>query len=449
MLSGSFGRLISSLSPLILVPLFLSSWGKASYGEWLILTALPSYFFVCPDLGITVALQNKIAVCGAENDRKTAQILYSSGMIALGGALIILLILIGILIWSFDFRPFLNISLMSKEEVRWILLLNSLQMLFIFLAMAQGASYRYTGLNARASLFGSLVMLGQITVGAFFLFRGVGCLGYSVILCIFSALKFLILSADSLRLAPWLRVSLRNNSFRALSPYIRPGMGFVTIQLVNMLNAQGTLLMLNWATSSTVVAVFQVCRTVTNAIAALLNIFWMSVYPELAVIRRNCTLAVMNDFVSKMLRITNLSVVAGIIVFMLCGNMIYHLWIARNFEMPATLMFLLLLLFIPGNVYNALNLILAAENEISCTIKITLFCRLAGLVLVYAFAFYWGQIGAGIALLLIETAIAMGVLNIAASRLSISRWNILHMWKIHALPADVYLLLRQTLKKGA
>jgi hypothetical protein len=53
LLAGSLGRIIGSLTPLVLVPFMIRSWGLRQYGEWLILTAIPTYMMLSPEFGLT------------------------------------------------------------------------------------------------------------------------------------------------------------------------------------------------------------------------------------------------------------------------------------------------------------------------------------------------------------------------------------------------------------
>ncbi len=41
-LAGSLGRIINALTPIVLVPLMIRGWSLTGYGEWLILTAVPT-----------------------------------------------------------------------------------------------------------------------------------------------------------------------------------------------------------------------------------------------------------------------------------------------------------------------------------------------------------------------------------------------------------------------
>ena len=64
-----FGRGLTILSNLLLVPLSLSRWDKTTYAEWLVLSATVAYLSTT-DLGVNTAAINEMAAAYACGDLK-------------------------------------------------------------------------------------------------------------------------------------------------------------------------------------------------------------------------------------------------------------------------------------------------------------------------------------------------------------------------------------------
>src|SRR5579862_5694594 len=76
--SCGVGNAISLIATLCLLPLFLGTWGKDIYAEWVLLSAIPGYLTVT-DLGFGFALGNHIAMQSASDDKEAAARAYRAG----------------------------------------------------------------------------------------------------------------------------------------------------------------------------------------------------------------------------------------------------------------------------------------------------------------------------------------------------------------------------------
>src|SRR6059036_146829 len=86
MAAAAVGRGINILVQVVGVPLFISLWGVNIYGQWLMLTAIPSYLTAL-DFGLAAAAANAIAIKVAQGDARTARVIFdcSLGFIILVG----------------------------------------------------------------------------------------------------------------------------------------------------------------------------------------------------------------------------------------------------------------------------------------------------------------------------------------------------------------------------
>ena len=66
--AGAFGQAVTVLVQLASIPLFLRYWGIERYGEWLILSAIPSYLALS-DLGFGSAAANEMTMAAGAGNR--------------------------------------------------------------------------------------------------------------------------------------------------------------------------------------------------------------------------------------------------------------------------------------------------------------------------------------------------------------------------------------------
>ncbi len=84
MLAGSganaFGQAITIGIQLFSLPLFLHYWDAATYGAWLILSAIPSYLSMA-DVGMVTAAGNKMTIAIGQRDREQANRVFQSALL--------------------------------------------------------------------------------------------------------------------------------------------------------------------------------------------------------------------------------------------------------------------------------------------------------------------------------------------------------------------------------
>src|SRR5258708_27836753 len=136
--SDSVGRRLlrglgaTALSPILTVfvqwvtiPVLLHVWGATKYGEWLLLSAIPSYLSFS-DLGFGDASGSDMSVRVAQNDRKGALETFQSSWILVTCVSFVALLLASLAIWWMPWRGWLRLSsLPSLEAAKVILVLGA------------------------------------------------------------------------------------------------------------------------------------------------------------------------------------------------------------------------------------------------------------------------------------------------------------------------------------
>ena len=114
--STVLNRVISTLSQIILIPIFMNLWGKEFYGEWLLLCTLPNHLSAS-DFGINFTATNQICLLVAKKKHNEALDLFrSTNMASLVFTFIFSLLFI-ISSYVFDWREILNIKLFSEQTI--------------------------------------------------------------------------------------------------------------------------------------------------------------------------------------------------------------------------------------------------------------------------------------------------------------------------------------------
>src|SRR5271154_7624064 len=113
---------VSALSPVVTaaiqlgsVPLLLHAWGATKYGEWLLLSAVPSYLTLS-DLGFGDASGSDMCMRVASNDKEGALETFQSSWVLVTLVSFVALALVSVISCLVPWQLWLNVSGASRAE---------------------------------------------------------------------------------------------------------------------------------------------------------------------------------------------------------------------------------------------------------------------------------------------------------------------------------------------
>jgi len=83
-IANGIGQIVTVVIQAVSLPIFLHSWGKELYGEWLILSAIPAYLSLS-DIGFSTAATNEMTMKVAQGDRAIALEVFQSIWLLISG----------------------------------------------------------------------------------------------------------------------------------------------------------------------------------------------------------------------------------------------------------------------------------------------------------------------------------------------------------------------------
>src|ERR1700720_4111593 len=105
----SLGPGVTALIQLGSVPILLHVWGVARYGDWLLLSAIPSYLTLT-DLGFGDASGSEMSMRVAANDRKRALETFQSSWVLVTVVSFVILLLASAVVWRIPWQSWLRLS---------------------------------------------------------------------------------------------------------------------------------------------------------------------------------------------------------------------------------------------------------------------------------------------------------------------------------------------------
>lgn len=274
------GQSLNTIGNLLLVPLFLSRWPKAEYGEWLALSAVVACFGVT-DLGMNSAAANALTTAYARRDLTRFRFLQGSAMAFYVGIALSVSALLGCLIVLFPIPNWIGvrqIPLVTASCAVWVL---TARILWQMPAAQVSTIYRATGNLAATQWFGNLQALGVIVVTvAVLLFHG-GVLQ----LALWGSAPLVVVTFGVWRALrrshPELLPKLSAARIAGVRELMSPSLMFGLIMISVAVTTQGPILLVSRALGGGVVALLVTTRTLGNVIRTLIGTLNVALWPEL------------------------------------------------------------------------------------------------------------------------------------------------------------------------
>ncbi len=118
----ALGPVVTAIIQLGTVPLLLHAWGAAKYGDWLLLSAVPSYLALS-DMGFGTASGSDMTMRVAAGDRDGALRTFQSSWALLTSVSTAMLLMASATVWWIPWQRWLKLSSVSSLQAATIMII--------------------------------------------------------------------------------------------------------------------------------------------------------------------------------------------------------------------------------------------------------------------------------------------------------------------------------------
>lgn len=376
------------------------------FGEWIILSAVPAYLMISPDLGMTGVMINEIPKLKKQGSKENVIELFSSLVLFNCCIGLIVLMVVGILLFTFSIEKIFDLTHVDGKgsEIVILLLVN---IFFVQIANTICVVFRAEERSVLYNIYYCLYQFMVVSASLLYFYLFDDFVGYaSMLLGITVVYVFaLLLWFYSVRVD---YLDLSSQSFyRTLKPYFREGFGHASLPFLHAFQIQGVLILLGLSSGSSAVAIFQTTRVLTNSIKMLLGILGSPIMIEIPLWRaRGDQASIVNNLI-KLSKAGSLCYFLIFAFFVLFVDELYVLWLGDSAEFHSTIFFLLFLSLLPFVISYPSYIYLIATNSLSSIIFKVIIISIFFLVFSYFLSEVFGLNGLGFAVLLLELSLAV------------------------------------------
>ena len=412
-----FGQVINIVIQFFSIPLFLHYWSKEEYGEWLVLTSIPSLLWTL-DNSLAGLAGSRMTVFTAKGDWEQANQIFRNVM-TIQNALGILVFAITVLVVNTcNISAIFGFTHLSRSQADRVLLLMMGYLVIAFYMGFPRAAYRASMLEARAVVVGNCCALSGFVITVIVLTLGghpvevacglLGCFSFWVI----------FMFIDVRRRCPKIDFAFGLVSFAQTRRTFADGVPILAGQAAGAFFLQGYPLVVNHLLGPVWVVTLTTLRTASRTLFQGVQIVSMASSAELSRTYGNKDWEGYLRLVKVLLAVTIWSAVGAGVGLTVFGPWVIAKWTSGKVVVDHTIMFLFALSVAFQCGWSACNFCLVSTNMHHSFNYIYLCLTLAGLCLVNILEHAFGFMGVPLTMVIIDGLLLGWALHICRTKLT-------------------------------
>lgn len=393
-----FGQIITIVIQVVSVPLFLHFWGSLLFGEWLILTALPSYLIVS-GTGIGFVSGNTMQKHFALGENQEALGVFQSAWLITILLSVFLLLIIVPVVFFFPISEWMEFVHIGEKDTRLTLVILTVYILLTLQTELFSGAYRASGRLDRSVTFLNILrfaeFLGVVAIVSF----GGESVSASIVYLLVRVLGVVWMMSDLKKITS-LRLGIEHASRSVIRSELGPTFSFLGFPLGNACLIQGMTTVVGMRLGANAVVVFSVIRTLTGFVKQFSSAVQYSVWPEFSVSLSTGKLSVARNLHRTAFQVAFIFSSLGCVALYVFGDWIISIWTGGKVSIDKNLFFLMLVSAVPNVLWNLSSYVSISINRHANIAFVYLIAAASSMLIAYLLIPYFGLLAVPVATIL-------------------------------------------------
>src|ERR1700693_3060335 len=327
--AAALGPIVTTTIQLGSVPLLLHAWGASKYGDWLLLSAVPSYL-TFSGLGFGDSSGSDMTMRVAGGDRDGALGTFQSSWALLSGMSLVVLAAAATIVWWLPWQQMLHLAGITSRQAAWIVLALAGFILAVQQWSILESGYRCDGNFALGNFCSTMQRLVEavattvigVTTGSL-LFVSLSYLGFRLLGLV--CYRFLLK-----RMSPWLTLGFDKASVATIRRILKPSFGFIAMPLGTAVSIQGFMLVIGMVLGPIAVIAFSTARTLTRVGVLMINSLAGGIWPEFSSAFGAGNLSLARKLHRHAYQASLILAICCAAFLWVFGPPFYHVWVRRS-----------------------------------------------------------------------------------------------------------------------
>ena len=409
LISNWISKLANTIIQFVQIPVFLSHWSEVTFGEWLIINAIPNYLSFS-NIGFGSVAGNEMTMSEARGDRETTLRVFESCWWLIVIVCCVTAILVAAVIFFIPVGYLLNVHSISEHDTRLIVMYMGIAVLVGQLEQLLQSAYRSVGRYPYGSFIKSCMTLGAFAAMLVPVFMGYGPRTTAMVYSVANVGGTILLAILVRRDIPWIRYGWKHASFEEIRKLTLPAFAFMGFPMGNAINLQGTLQAVSYALGPIPVVIFSTARTVSRVALQMVQMINSTFEPEFSKSFAQRDVALIRTLHRRACQMALILAVAIVAAMILGGPYFLSHWTQGKVPPSRPLLSILLLVVIVYSLWSTSSTIMTATNQHKKLAAVYLGATAITVGVTYLTARWYGLYGAAASLLLSEFLMTMYVL---------------------------------------
>ncbi len=413
----TFGQVVNVVQQILLVSAFLRVWSKAEYGEWIIITSIPSVLWTL-DGGLSGLAANRMTVAAGSGDWARANLIFHNVLFIQGLLSLVIFVAAGCFCAFGDVSAMFNFKLMHRQEAGEILFCMILYMILGYGLGLLRAAFRASMREARGVALLNVQKLAELIVQISVLAAGCHATGIALGMLGNMFFWFVAGSIDARRQCPLIKWSFGPLDWAQARSMLVDGLPVFANSAASAFFLQGYPLIVNGMLGAAAVVTLTTVRTGSRTLLQVVGIVNNASGSELSRSYGSKDWDAYLRILKVLIATTVWASVAAAFGLTLFGPWVILKWTAGKVVISHALMFLFAISVACQCCWFACSGVLFSTNMHHAFNYTYLALTLAGLGLAGFAIRIWGFAGVPIVMVLVDGVLLAVVLTICRRKLA-------------------------------
>jgi O-antigen/teichoic acid export membrane protein len=439
-------KLASSIIQFVQIPILFHYWTIQMNGEWMILTAIPSYL-TFSNIGFGSVAGNEMTMLMARDEQDAALSVFQSCWWLISLLLGVTGLVMCAALYFLPVAKLLHLSTIDDTDARWVLFWLGLAVLLSQLEQLLQSAYRCIARYSYGNMLKTILSLVAFGIQLVPVILGYGPRTTAKVFALANIAATLILCVMVKRDIRWISYGWSHGSFREIKRLARPAIAFIGFPLGNALNLQGTLMAVNYALNPVDVAIFGTARTVSRVALQIVQMVNNTVWPELSIAFGAGNIELVRLLHRRACQIALFISIGVVVIVAILGPTFLHHWTRGKVPPSTGLVSLLLIVVVFYSLWSTSSTLVSAINLHERLAMVYTLATALTVGITYIAARKYGLYGAAASLLVSEIIMDSYVLP-SALRIAHDTWSGFLLSMLHypasLRPSAILARLRRT-----
>ena len=261
--------------------MFFHFWATTVYGDWLIVTAIPTQLSFST-IGFGNVASNEMTMLVAAGDRDGALRVFQSCWWLISIVCVVVGLLLVPVLYFVPVASVLPIKAISQSDAKWIIFYLGISVLLSQLEQLMGAAYTCVARYPYGTFIKNLITLLAFGATMVPVILGYGPRTAAMIYAIANILGTFTFGLFMRHDMPWIKFGWKYARFSEIRRLAPPAFAFMGFPIGIAFNLQGTLMAVGYALGPIPVTIFNSARTVSRVALQMVQLVNNTVWPELS-----------------------------------------------------------------------------------------------------------------------------------------------------------------------